>query len=84
MNPTSSYLSSVSLHHRLLLFAGQIDAAEIQDCLRSIGVNISLEEATRILLRSVILHVLHIDCNTSEGVGGDHFEPERGKSSYSY
>lgn len=30
---------------------GQIDAAEIQHSLRSIGVNISLEEATRILQR---------------------------------
>ncbi|XP_013887955.1 calcium-binding mitochondrial carrier protein SCaMC-1 isoform X3 [Austrofundulus limnaeus] len=29
---------------------GRIDAAEIQDCLRTIGVNISLEDATRILL----------------------------------
>ncbi|KAM4585006.1 mitochondrial adenyl nucleotide antiporter SLC25A23 isoform 2-T4 [Odontesthes bonariensis] len=28
---------------------GQIDAAEIQDCLNSIGVNISKEDATRIL-----------------------------------
>ncbi|KAM9770096.1 mitochondrial adenyl nucleotide antiporter SLC25A23 isoform 2-T2 [Menidia menidia] len=28
---------------------GQIDAAEIRDCLRSIGVNISKEDATRIL-----------------------------------
>lgn len=32
-------------------FTGQIDAAEIQHCLRSIGVNISLEDATKILLR---------------------------------
>ncbi|KAM4749763.1 mitochondrial adenyl nucleotide antiporter SLC25A23 isoform 3-T3 [Anableps anableps] len=29
---------------------GQIDAAEIRDCLHTIGVNISLEDATRILL----------------------------------
>uniref|UniRef100_A0AAQ6ALG2 EF-hand domain-containing protein n=1 Tax=Amphiprion ocellaris TaxID=80972 RepID=A0AAQ6ALG2_AMPOC len=29
---------------------GKIDVAEIQHCLRSIGVNISLEDATRILL----------------------------------
>ncbi|XP_034453147.1 calcium-binding mitochondrial carrier protein SCaMC-1 isoform X2 [Hippoglossus hippoglossus] len=30
---------------------GQVDAAEIQHCLRTIGVDISHEEATRILLR---------------------------------
>lgn len=32
--------------------AGQIDAAEIQHSLRTIGVNVSLEDATRILQRS--------------------------------
>lgn len=32
--------------------AGHIDAAEIQDSLRNIGVTISLEDATRILQRS--------------------------------
>uniref|UniRef100_A0A3P9LU41 Solute carrier family 25 member 23a n=1 Tax=Oryzias latipes TaxID=8090 RepID=A0A3P9LU41_ORYLA len=38
------------MFHHLDRNNDQIDAAEIQDCLRSIGVNISLEEATRILL----------------------------------
>jgi len=38
----------------LWVFTGQIDAAEIRDCLRSIGVNISKDDATRILLRSVL------------------------------
>ncbi|XP_023815438.1 calcium-binding mitochondrial carrier protein SCaMC-3-like isoform X1 [Oryzias latipes] len=42
---------------------GQIDAAEIQDCLRSIGVNISLEEATRILLRMDQDGTMTIDWN---------------------
>lgn len=34
------------------MFAGKIDAAEIQHSLRTIGVDISLKEATRILKRS--------------------------------
>lgn len=49
--------------------AGQIDASEIRDCLHTIGVNISLEDATRILLRSVIHAVHHINSphhNTSQ------------------
>ncbi len=34
------------------IVAGQIDAAEIQHSLRTIGLNISLEDANRILQRS--------------------------------
>lgn len=34
------------------LYAGQIDAAEIQHSLHTIGVDISLKDATRILQRS--------------------------------
>lgn len=33
------------------IITGQIDAAEIQHCLHGIGVDISLEDANRILLR---------------------------------
>ncbi|KAM9315230.1 mitochondrial adenyl nucleotide antiporter SLC25A24-B isoform 2-T5 [Pholidichthys leucotaenia] len=42
---------------------GQIDAAEIQACLRTIGVNISLEDANRILLRMDKDGTMTIDWN---------------------
>lgn len=38
----------------LFISAGWIDVEEIQDCLHTIGVNVSPEDATRILLRFVI------------------------------
>lgn len=49
----SSY-SHCRVAHCVWLVAGQIDAAEIQLSLRTIGVNISVDDANRILLRSVI------------------------------
>lgn len=35
-----------------VILTGQVDAAEIQQSLRAIGVDISLDDATRILQRS--------------------------------
>lgn len=50
-----NYLTRLSLNPcDLWISAGRIDATEIQVCLRNIGVNISLEDANRILLRYVI------------------------------
>lgn len=45
-------LSFLSLFDIYWIFSGRIDAAEIQHSLRSIGVDLSLEDANRILLRS--------------------------------
>lgn len=42
-------------------FAGEIDASEIQHALHTVGVDVTLEEAARILQRSVIsVFLFHI------------------------